>query len=217
MQLEKKISNVDVSSDGSIDEQMERVVAISRQKLPLKQKTDPRPNEDTARFLISQEERERARNQFEADVGSLSEDEDSEDYEEMQRAVERRKAVQRESSKERTKESLRQHIQLSSNPREETEREETDRKISSQTESILRPKYSVEKSNRSRNDKDSVGKKSFRESISSKRSTEKPIPRVLARNNSKNSLASNNSKTKPRNQSNTSKGHDRSFDRFSEK
>jgi predicted nucleic acid-binding Zn-ribbon protein len=44
MQLEKKISNVDVSSDGSIDEQMERVVAISRQKLPLKQKTDTRPN-----------------------------------------------------------------------------------------------------------------------------------------------------------------------------
>lgn len=76
MELEKKMGNIDVDSEGSIDAQLEEVVAMSQKHL---HKPQPKKKEKPVFTSLARDEEEE------------EEEEDSEDYYEVQKAIEKRK------------------------------------------------------------------------------------------------------------------------------
>lgn len=134
-------------------------------------------------------------------------EEDSEDYFEIQQAIQKRKAEQKISNERKSNEKDTLRVRKDSRERKNNfiVQEDTERKVSVETESILRPKYSkysTEKSNKSvkGEEKKSFEKASVRDSVVSKKSVEKtkPLPRTNSRGSfrSGDSIKKTNSKSR---------------------
>lgn len=148
MDLENKLNNCGNESDDE-DEENDKVGSSIPTKagLAFKERTESQGNEDTARFLVNEGIKERERAKYLYSYPSLEdeeEEEDSEDYEEMQRAVEKKKQEAREQNIKRTVNAL-TGLGNKLTPTELRIDRSTDRKVSTETETALKPKYSKDK------------------------------------------------------------------------
>ena len=135
------MDNLDLSSEGEEEPQEQ---SRERSSLAFREQREAQNavNQDTARFLL-EANKEKKNNKFTYSYPSLGDEQDDaeensdEDYVEIQRAIEKKKQEAREQAGKRTvntKTTLHRNTQDIS--------KEPQRKISTEVQSVLKPKYS---------------------------------------------------------------------------